>query len=226
LAIKYLFQGDLEKHADTVLTEIEHRLSWRPQSKLSLIDRIAKLGTALLSLKEIEYFGRVREGTLDVRLGRLINRLLCPLEKEWLGEAQTGPVLPRVKALRIKILPDMLEGKADSTERERRWEQLADLYLAQQVSFYPPDYLAAYTSVDRLRETIERFEEDLTDVVTVNEPIKAIIEVGEAIQVAPERNRAAEVDPLMTQIEQNLQEMLDRLALESPLYQTKGHDNP
>lgn len=225
LAIKYAFQGDLEKQADKVLTEIEHRLAWRPQNKLSLIDRVAKLGTALLSLKEIEYFGRVREGTLEVRLRRLIDRLLCPLEKEWLGEAQTGPVVPRVKALRIKILPDMLEGNVDSTERERRWEHLADLYLAQQISFYPPDYLAAYASVDRLRETIERFEEDLTDVVTVNEPIKAIIEVGGAIQVAPERDRTAEVDPLMTQIEQNLQEMLDRLALESPLYQSKGHDN-
>jgi len=226
LAIKYVFQGDLDQQADKVLTEIEHRLSWRPQRKLSLIDRVAKLGTALLSLKEIEYFGRVRGGTLEARLRRLIDRLLCPLEKEWLGDTQTGRVVPRVKSLRIKILPDMLDGNVDSEERERRWEQLADLYLAQQISFYPPDYLAAYPSVDRLRETIERFEEDLTDVVTVNEPLKAIIEVGEAIQVPPERDRKAEVDPLMTQIEQNLQEMLDRLALESPLYQTASPDNP
>ena len=79
--------------------------------------------------------------------------------------------------------------------------------------------------MDRLRETIERFEEDLTDVVTVNGPLKAIIEVGEAIQVAPERDRTAEVDPRMTQIEQSLQGMLDKLALESPLYKSKAPGN-
>jgi hypothetical protein len=225
LAIKYVLQGDLEQHADKVLTEIEHRLSWRPLRKLSLIDRIAKMGIALLSLKEIEYFGRVREGTLEDRLQRLIDRLLGPLEREWLGDAQSGPVVPRVKALRIKILPDMIQGNVDQSERDRRWEHLADLYLAQQISFYQPDYLAAHPSVDRLRETIERFEEDLTDVVTVNGPLKAIIEVGEAIPVAPERDRTADVGPLMTQIEQSLQGMLDKLALESPLYESKAPGN-
>jgi len=222
LAIKYVFQGDLEQQADKVLAEIEHRLSWRPQRKLSLIDRISKMGIALLSLKEIEYLGCVREGTLVERLQRLIDRLLCPLEQQWLGDAQSGPVVPRVKALRIKILPAMIEGTVDETERERRWEHLADLYLAQQISFYPPDYLAQYPSVDRMRETIERFEEDLTDVVTANGPQKAIIEVGEAIQVTAERDRRSDVDPLMTEIERSLQEMLDRLALESPLYENKA----
>lgn len=221
VAIKYVFQGDLERQADRVLTEIEHRLSWRPQKKLTLIDRISKMGIALLSLKEIEYFNRVREGTLEVRLQRLIDRLLCPLEQEWLGDAKSGPVMPRVKALRVKILPEMAQGNVDPIEHKRRWEHLADLYLAQQISFYPPDYLVARPSVDRLRETIERFEEDLTDVATIHGPLKAIIEVGEAIQVTSERDRTAEVDPLMTQIEQNLQEMLDELALESPLYENQ-----
>lgn len=222
LAIKYVFQGDLEQHADSVLTEIERRLSWRPQRKLSLIDRVSKLGVALLSLKEIEYFGTVQDECLEDRLRRLIDRLLCPLEQEWLGDAQSGPVVPRVKSLRIKILRDMIQGNVDPRERERRWEHLADLYLAQQISFYPPDYLAQYPSVDRLRETIERFEEDLTDVVTVNGPKKAILEVGEAIPVAPERDRTAEVDPLMTEIEHRLQGMLDKLALESPLLRPNG----
>jgi hypothetical protein len=219
VAFKYLFGGDLEEQADKVLTDIEHRLSWRPQAKLPLIDRIAKVGFALLCLKEIEYYGRVQEGSLADRLGRLIDRLLCPLEMEWIGEARSGPVIPRVKTLRIKILPDMLEGNLDDADREHRWEHLADLYLAQQISCYPPDYLEAYPSVDRLLETIERFEEDLTDTVTVHGSLKAIIDVGEAIEVGPERDRQAEVDPLMTQIEESLQGMLDKLALESPVYE-------
>jgi hypothetical protein len=202
-----------------VLTDIEHRLSWRPQQGMPLTARIAKIGIALLCLKEIEYFGRVRQGRLADRLQGLIDRLLCPLEEEWLGGAQSGPVVPRVKALRIKILPDMIDGKLDAAERQRRWEHLSDLYVAQQVSCYPPDYLEDYPSIDRLLETVERFEEDLTDSVTVHGTLRAVIDVGEAIEVAPERERCAGTDPLMTRIEQALQAMLDKLARESPLYQ-------
>ena len=67
-------------------------------------------------------------------------------------------------------------------------------------------------------KTIERFEEDLTDKVTVHGSLKVIMEVGEAIEVSPERDRSAEVDPLMSRVEESLQGMLDRLARESPLY--------
>jgi hypothetical protein len=49
--------------------------------------------------------------------------------------------------------------------------------------------------------------------------LHAIIQVGEAIDVSPQRDRSAEVDPLMARIEHDLQAMLDQLAEESPLYQ-------
>ena len=217
IAIKYLFGGDLQQAADGVLTRIEHRLTWRPQQDLPLLPRIAKVGKALLGLKELEYFGQVQTGTFADRLSRLIDQLLCPLETEWLGTATSGPVVPRVKSLRVKILPDLIDGKVDDAERQRRWDHLGDLSLAQQLSCYPPDYLEEYPSVDRLLETIERFEEDLTDATTVHGSLKAVMEVGEAIPVSPERDRDAEVDPLMTRIESDLQGMLDRLARESPL---------
>jgi hypothetical protein len=177
------------------------------------------VGLALLGLKEMEYFGTVRDGLLAERLDGLINRLLCPLEEEWLGAPGSGAAVPRVKALRIKILPDLIEGKLDEAERDRRWRQLADLYLAQQVSCYPPDYLNAYPSVDRLLETIERFEDNLTDTVTVHGSMRVVIDVGEAIEVSPVRQRSAEGDPLMIQLEKSLQLMLDQLSRESPLYQ-------
>ncbi len=58
VAIKYLFGGDFDATADPVLTEIEQRLSWQPQQHLPTDQRIAKVGLALLSLKELEYLGR------------------------------------------------------------------------------------------------------------------------------------------------------------------------
>jgi hypothetical protein len=221
VALKYRFGGDLERSGDEVLTRIEERLSWRPQRHLPLLDRVAKVGRTLLCLKEIEYFGQTQTGTLAERLDALINRLLCPLEEEWLGAPRSGPVVPRIKVLRIKILPDMIEGRVDESERCRRWDQLAEMYLAQQLSYYPPDYLQTYPSVDRLLEMLERFQEDLTDSVTVHGSLTVIIEVGQAIEVSPERDRSAEIDPLMLQLEEALQGMLDRLARESPEYRPR-----
>lgn len=217
VAIKYLFRGDFDATADPVLTEIEQRLSWQPQKHLSTDQRVAKIGLTLLGLKEMEYFGRTYADALADRMARLIDRLLCPLEEEWFGAAGSGPVVPRVKALRMKIMPDMVRKELEPAERQRRWRQLADIYLAQQISNYPPDYLQ-HQSVDRLLETIERFEEDLTDQVRVHGRLHAVIEVGAGIPVSSHRDRQAAVDPLMVEIEQRLQQMLDRLADESPLY--------
>ena len=72
-------------------------------------------------------------------------------------------------------------------------------------------------AVDRVLETIERFEEDLTDKARVHGHLKAVIQVGEAIEVDPRRPDRSAADPLMTRLEQDLQGMLDKLALESPL---------
>jgi 1-acyl-sn-glycerol-3-phosphate acyltransferase len=217
VAIKYRFQGDFSEVADEVLSDIEHRLSWNPQRHLNVVDRIAKTGQALLSLKEIEHFGEAQQGRIPERLDGLINRLLNPLEEEWLSSPQSGAAVPRVKALRMKLLPEMVNGEVSEEERQRRWKQLSDIYLAQQVSCYPPDYLRQ-PSVDRLLETLERLEEDLTDKARVHGSLKVIIQVCEAIEVSPKRDRKAEVDPLMVQIEHDLQSALDELAQESPAY--------
>ncbi|MGE0759082.1 MAG: 1-acyl-sn-glycerol-3-phosphate acyltransferase [Pirellulaceae bacterium] len=216
IAIKYFFQGDLEAAVTPVLADMEQRFSWLPQSDLPIVARIAKVGRALLCLKEIEYFGQEQAGSLSGRIQGLINRLLHPIEHEWLGAPQEGPVVPRVKNVRMKILPAMVQGSLDANERNRRWRQLADLYLSQQVSCYPPDYLTLPT-VDRLLETVERFEEDLTDKARVHGHLKAVMEVGEPIVVSTQRDRQAATDPLMARLAQELQAMLDRLARESPL---------
>lgn len=217
IGVKYLYRGNLSQVADEVLTSIESRLSWQPQRQLDLLSRVAKVGMGLLSLKEIEYFGQTQTGTLAERLQKLIDRLLKPLEERWLGSAQEGTTVPRVRTLRTKILPDMVAGKVDAAERQRRWRDLADLYVAQQLSSYPPEYLTTRASVDRILETIEKFEEDLTDHSRVHGKMKVILQVAPAIEVSPERDRKAPIDPLMLQIQQSLQGMMDQLALESPL---------
>jgi len=49
----------------------------------------------------------------------------------------------------------------------------------------------------RLPELVERFEEDMNDAVRTVSPIRAVVTVGEAIEVSPERAKGGEGDPLM-----------------------------
>ena len=208
VAIRYFFDGDVEAAAASVLRDIEKRLTWQPQDALPLRERIARVGGALLALKEVEYFGAAQTGGLGERLGRLIDRLLVPLEAEWLKGRHEKEVVARVKSLRIAILPDMVGGELPEAELQRRWRQLADIYLAQQLAFYPADYFDSPPTPEQLIETVERFEEDLTDVARTHAPMRAMVDVGEAIEVSPERARGGEGDPLMSALRKQLETML------------------
>jgi 1-acyl-sn-glycerol-3-phosphate acyltransferase len=211
VALRYFFEGDLAATLTPVLEEIEQRLSWRPQRQLALEERILKIGDTLLALKEAEYLGAPQTGVFGERLLRLIDALLVPLEKEWLKGRRAEGTVERVKLLRTAILPDMVAGELPEDERARRWRQLADVYLAQQLHNYPVNYFTPAPTPERLLETVERFEEDLTDNVRIHRPIRAVVAIGEAIEVSATRERSAEGDPLMVEIRRQLEAMLEKL---------------
>ena len=216
VAIRYYFQGDLVQAVEPVLNEIEHRLSWRPQRDRPLLSRINRLGEAILSLKEIEHLGHPQPGDKFQRARTLIDHLLTPLEEEWKINEREASVVARVKRLRGAILPEMINGALASDERERRERQLSDCYLAQQIASYPEDYLRPDEKLpERILETVERFEEDLTDKARIHRPWHATVEVGEAIEVSPQRERKTG-DAIMQGIEQQLEAMLAELAREPP----------
>lgn len=208
VAIRYRFEGSVDKAAAGVLDEIETRLTWRTQGERPLKERIARVGKALLSLKEMEYLGEARPGSIGTRIATLTDAILAPLEKEWLGKAREDGVPARVKRLRTAILPEMAKDLVDEGERQRRWKHLADLYLALQLFHYPPDYLASDPTPERLLETVERFEEDLTDRVRVHGNLHATVTVGEAIEASTTRESRGGNDPLMEQIQGQLRGML------------------
>lgn len=207
--IRYFFEGDLTAAITPVLEHIEARLSWQPQNHLSLRDRIIKAGHALLALKEMEYLGASQSGDAGGRVRRLLDCLLTPLEKEWVGGRSEPDVMARIKRLRAAILPDMVHNELSAAETSRRWRHLADLYLAQQLHCYSGDYLSGTPSPERLLETVERYEEDLTDVSRPHPPIHALISVGEAIEAAAARDRGSETDPLSQEIRRQLEDMME-----------------
>lgn len=216
VAIRYYFDGDIATAVPPVLRDIEHRLTWRPRDDLPLTERIARIGGALLALKEVEYFGAAQPGTIGERIAGLIDRLLVPLENEWVKGRREKEIVGRVKLLRMAIVPEMASGTLDEAELQRRWRHLADMYLAQQLSCYPPDYLSDNPTPERLLETVERYEEDMTDVVRIHTPMRAVVEVGAAIEVSPERARGTDTDPLMIAIREQLETMLARTTRPLP----------
>jgi len=216
VGIRYVFDGDLGAACEPVLTLIENKLTWRPQPEQPLVDRIVKVGDALLRLKELQY-GILPDNQLSLkqRQNNLVDSLLCPLEEEWLGKSTDAGIAIRIKNLRVKIFPDLSLNKLSPTERKRRWHQLEDTYLAQQIDCYPEQYLAESPSVDRILETVEKFEEDLSDRSRIHKPMRVIIDVDEAIEVSPERVRGAKTNPLTEKIKSRLEAKLEELQTES-----------
>jgi hypothetical protein len=210
VALRYRFLGRLEDTLRPALARIEQRLSWQPQDDLPLYDRVCKIADALLTLKELEFLGQPQPGGLHDRRERLIERLLEPLEGEWTGGRSEGTVVNRVKNLRQAILPAMIEKKVTADERRRRWKQLDTSFIAQQLSLYRRDYLQADSPPERYLETIQGFEEDLFDKAQPHGPWHVLLEIGEPIEVSPERSRGSEADPLLSELRSRLQAMLDR----------------
>jgi oligoribonuclease NrnB/cAMP/cGMP phosphodiesterase (DHH superfamily) len=63
-------------------------------------------------------------------------------------------------------------------------------------------------STDSLKETVERFEEDLTDAARPHAPMRAVAMIGEAIEVSPERARGVPADPATLEIRQRLESLM------------------
>lgn len=224
IAIKYLYQGDIEKTGNEVLTDLERKLTWTPDPTVPLMERIIKLGNAVLTLKELEFNVQSMPGkTLRERQNNMVDHLMFPLEKEWLGATEpiSGGIQSRVKNLRMKIFPEMSRDEIDQAEKDRRWQQLSQTYLAQQIDCYPENYIVDLPSIDRLIDTLEKFEEDLIGQCRIHGKTKVILDVGEAIEVSPKRERGAKSDPLMAAIREQLNGSLEQLQHESRMYEGK-----
>jgi len=224
VGIKYLYQGDVHRTASPILSDIEERLLWGAQKERPLMERVARVGSALLSLKEIEYLGHPQEGSLEARQDSLIDGVLNPIEQEWLPGPHAKSVIVRVRDLRRHIIPEMIEGNLEPPEVSRRWKQLSDIELAQAIGAFPPDYVASRPSVDRILETVERFAENLTGKEQSHRPLHAIVQIGDSIDVESRRVRGAESDPLISGIADQLRDLLKNLASESQIYEPPDPD--
>ena len=161
VAIKYFYRGAPDRALREILQALERRLSWPVQHHRPLLERLERLVEAWLSVRELERDGCVQHGPVHQRMLRLQERLLEPLERRYLAGRRRGDVIARARRLRARIAAPLMQDKESlaPAERDRRRQELAAVYLAQQLSLYPKDYIQAYASAERVLETAERLAE-------------------------------------------------------------------
>jgi 1-acyl-sn-glycerol-3-phosphate acyltransferase len=221
VALKYWVLEDPRPALGRRLEALERRVGWQPQRHMDLIPRIEKLGAGLLALKEVECFGTPRTGSLDERIRCLTDAHVTRLEKLYLDRVHDGWILGRIRRLRQRLVPRLVEVAADAESSRATREALECLLFCENLAAHSLEYLHQRPSLERLTETVERIEETVTDEVERPVvPMGAAITVGPALDVRdlePTRGTGrATGDPLTLHLSQAIQAMLDRLLAQGP----------
>jgi hypothetical protein len=218
--IKFWYVDDPREGLLATMRQIEERLHLRVLADAPLPDRIHRLAEAALALKELDYLGYTCSGRLRDRIRGLLETVVSRLEKRHAIADTRGTPPERVKSLRqaiIRRLEDETNPPAkDSHEARQLYCDMEDLFFAMQLYSYRGDYLADNPSIERLAETIDKFEEDVLglDYPTVRGDRRVTVRFGEPIELAPGKSdrSAAELTNLM---QSAVQSQIDALNTQS-----------
>jgi len=170
-AMKCFYSTDptLELHA--VMNRLEERIGWRPAPERSLLDRIYRFGNGFLASKEVEYLGVSRNGTIRERLTYLANAVLTQIRERHHLPVQGKDLTERIRFVRIHLISLMgkLQTPGENIDIDNRSSptlpqlhiDMQDLFFVTQLSSYHGDYSAENPTIERMAETIDKFEEDV-----------------------------------------------------------------
>jgi hypothetical protein len=103
-------------------------------------------------------------------------------ENQELKDAHGDESVPvRVKTLRHHLLERMCDASLGDDARQNAKTALDDLHLVLQLYSYPGDYVSTKPSVERMAETVEKFEEDLLGAATPKGKRRATVKLGEPL---------------------------------------------
>ena len=214
VALRYQYLQDPTDNLTSLMGDLERAIFWRKQEHLSLDQRIYKFAEALLAVKEMEYYGRTENGVLPERIRKLGSHILCKVEDAHQLKCQDACLPERVKAARRTIL-EALQDATNNQDQNRIQvlnDQLEDLFLVVQSFSYPGDYVAAAPTLERMAETLDKFEEDVLNrhTATIRADRKARVTIGKPIEVSAERGKRGYTAELTKQVEEAVQNMLNQ----------------
>lgn len=212
-AVKYRYLEDPTERLTRIMCQLERQIHWRPKHDKPLPDRIYAFGQAMVALKELEFLGEAQSGPLPPRITSLAARVLEPMEANHGAAADGSSVPERVKHLRRGILEKLNNAETTDEQRGQLNKDLDDIFLVVQLFSYPGDYVAAAPTIERLAETIDKFEEDVLNLPTasIKADREATVVFDEPIVVESIKSRTAGRE-LTAKIEGRVQEMLNGLS--------------
>jgi hypothetical protein len=209
--IRYFYTSDPTPELRAVMSQLEQAIHWRPADALPLPERIYRFAEGMLALKEIEYLGESRAGPLRERVAALADAILGRLE-ECYGIKAAGRTTPeRVKSLRQQVIEKRASLTAGDASVRKCDDELDDLYFVIQLFSYPGDYVAEKPTIERLAETLDKFEEDVLGrrTATIRGTRRAVVSFGEPIPVDGAA-RSRDAGPELTRrLEAAVQSLLD-----------------
>ena len=161
-AVKYRFLEEVDPLPSLVevMDRLELRFTWWPRSDLPIVDRIYAYAEGLLALKELELLGSARQGPIKERIATLRDSILDRIEDKRVGKRRVDTVPVRIKELRRVCLEALTEpGVTPELASELR-RDLNDIFVALQLFSYPGDYVRAEPTLERIAETLLKFEQD------------------------------------------------------------------
>lgn len=182
-AMRYTYDASVADTFSDRLSVLEEQITWKPRTHLDTKERIYRLGSGLLALKEVEFLGHGASGNLIERITQLQDKLVAMVEEKHLAQPGTGSIPERIKVLRGKLRQKLTETERQISEDEALYDDLDTLFVAFQLYSYPGEYLKESPSVDRMAETIFKLEEDVLGRESYPVPRDVHVEFGEPIEV-------------------------------------------
>ena len=212
-ALKYRYIEDPMEGLLRLMDELERNIHWRPRPDRPLGERIYNFAEAAMALKEMEFLGHAASGTLPERTDALAHEVLRRLEERHGAQPGHSTIPERVKELRRISLSRLENVKHDDPQYKQLNDDLDDLFLVVQLFSYPGDYVAERPSIERLAETLDKFEEDALGKysATIRSARKVTVRLGEPVLVNAGGKRKAAARELTDTLECRVQDMLDDL---------------
>lgn len=220
IAIKYLCAQEMHPWADQQLQVLERRFGWQTPPGLSLVQRTRRIVNGAFALREAQYLGGPGSGTMTQRRDALIQYLLQRIEADLKIEHDKDieTIRDRVRTIRAEISRRFFEagsGVENTTEVKFRQDVMA-VDMVQELISYPENYLDDDEVTDtRIVETIQRIQESIIGKADSSVPLHVVIQVGKAISVPAAKAPRGEVDPIMGQLKNQLDMMLESLSCEA-----------
>ena len=210
-SLKCFYLNDPTPSLNETLNRLEQSLHWRPRPNLPLDARVYRIAEGLLTLKEMEYMGQSHRGGLVERIGGLANYILDRLEDKQGRPRGIESIPERVRDARRSIIQQMDESDLNDEQTETLNADMEDLFFVIQLYSYPGDYVSEKPVIERVAETLDKFEEDVlkADYPGVRGPRRVVVRFGMPLEIPKERGGRGAIAEWTRRIENEVQAGLD-----------------